>query len=162
MNLKAAIDEQGFVLGFYLDDMPHPEGAVMVAVSQQEHAALIEYPRGHFYDGSAWVEVPPIPIAPEQILAAMPAVSHAQIIAALILADIISEAEGVAWISGTLPEAVEAMIATLPPEQRVIARLRAIRPSSVVPTDPLVAALAAAQGQGVEDLIALFQTAAAL
>lgn len=106
-------------------------------------------------------EVPP-PLTPEQVLAGMPPVSHAQIIAALILSEIITEAEGVAWISGTLPAAVEAMIATLPADQRVIARLRAIRPTSVVPTDPLVAALAAAQGQGVEDLIALFQTAAAL
>lgn len=99
---------------------------------------------------------------PEQQLAALPPVSHAQIIAVLILAGIITEAEGVAWITGTLPAAVEAMIATLPADQRVIARLRAIRPTSVIPTDPLVAALAAAQGQGVADLIVLFQTAAAL
>lgn len=101
-------------------------------------------------------------VTPEQVLASLPPVSHAQIIAALILAGIITETEGVAWISGTLPDAVEAMIATLPADQRVIARLRAIRPSSVVPTDPLVAALAAAQGQGVADLIALLETAAAL
>lgn len=99
---------------------------------------------------------------PEERLASLSPVSHAQIIAALILSGIITETEGVAWISGTLPEAVEAMIATLPAEQRVIARLRAIRPTSVVPTDPLVAALAAAQGHDTADLIALFETAAAL
>lgn len=51
-------------------------------------------------------------MTPEQVLAAMPAVSHAQRIAALILSGIITEAEGVAWISGTLPDAVEAMIQT--------------------------------------------------
>jgi|GEM_PF-6173077 len=95
------------------------------------------------------VELPPEPpsLTSEQRLAAMPEVSHPQMIAALIGAGILTEADGIAWITGTLPAAVEAMIAQLPKEQRVIARLRAIRPSSVVPTDPLVAALAAAQGR---------------
>lgn len=98
----------------------------------------------------------------ELTLEDLPPVSHAQIIAALIAAEILTEAEGVAWITGTLPAAVEAVIASLPEEQRAIARLRAIRPTSVVPTDPLVAALAAAEGKSTEDLIAIFLAAAAL
>lgn len=99
---------------------------------------------------------------PEERLASLSPVSHAQIIAALIGAGMLTEAEGVAWISGALPASVEAMIAALPAEQRTIARLRAIRPFSVVPTDPLVAALAAAEGKSTEDLIAIFTSAAAL
>lgn len=102
------------------------------------------------------------PPTPEKILASLPNVSHAQIIAALIGTGILTEAEGVDWITGTLPASVEAMIAALPAEQRTIARLRAIRPSSVVPTDPLVGALAASEGKSVEDLIDIFTSAAAL
>lgn len=104
----------------------------------------------------------PVVLTPEEQLAALSPVSHAQIIAALIGVDILTEAEGVDWITGTLPASVEAMIAALPAEQRIIARLRAIRPSSVVPTDPLVAALAASEGKSIEDLIAIFTAAAAL
>lgn len=100
--------------------------------------------------------------APEQVLSALSPVSHAQIIAALIGAGILTEAEGVDWITGTLPASVEVMIAALPAEQRTVARLRAIRPSSVVPTDPLVGALAASEGKSIEDLIAIFTAAAAL
>lgn len=147
-----------------------PDGTYVGTVSGLPYHVTPDEPYWEEAQAMAAVEMPPLepapdpmpPLTPEQVLTTMPAVSHAQIIAALILSQIITEAEGVAWITGTLPAAVEAMIAALPADQRVIARLRAIRPSSVVPTDPLVAALAAAQGHDTADLIVLFETAAAL
>lgn len=101
-------------------------------------------------------------VSADDLLASLPAVSQAQIIAALISAEVISETEGVAWITGTLPASVEAMIDALPEDRRTIARLRALRPSSVVPSDPLVAALAAAEGKSTQDLIDLFLVASEL
>lgn len=155
-------DAEGYPVAFYPSDIHPvpPDGSV--EISQEQWAALLVSQGNLTFVNGKLTDTPLPPPAPEKILASLPSVSHAQIITALIMSEIITEAEGVAWITGTLPAAVEAMIATLPADQRVIARLRAIRPSSVVPTDPLVAALTAAQGQGVADLIALFQTAAAL
>lgn len=98
----------------------------------------------------------------ELMLEDLPNVSHAQIIAALIISEVITEAEGNAWIAGTLPAAVEAMIAQLPEEQQVIARLRAIRPTYVSPTDPMVGQLAIANGNTVRELIDIFLLAASL
>lgn len=92
----------------------------------------------------------------------LPNVSHAQIVAALISKGVITEAEGVAWISGTLPAAVEAMIAQLPEEQQIIARLRAIRPTYVSPTDPMVGRLAILNGNTLRELIGIFVLAASL
>lgn len=110
---------------------------------------------------SGVVEVQTSPPA-ELTLADLPPVSHAQMIGALILSEVITREEGVEWIKGILPAAVQSMIDALPPEQAVIAELRAIRPTVVVPTDPLVAALAAAQGKTEEDLMELFGLAAQL
>lgn len=147
--------------GFWDDEDGAPPPPEAVAVSQDVIHALMADRKRLYVDGDVQ-EAPPVQITPEQQLAALSPVSHAQIIAALIGSDILTEAEGVAWITGTLPASVEAMLAALPAEQRTIARLRAIRPSSVVPTDPLVAALAAAEGKSVEDLIVIFTAAAAL
>lgn len=120
-------------------------------------------PRAEVVAGvSGVVEVQTAPPAGPLTLADLPPVSHAQMIAALILSEIITREEGVEWIKGNLPAAVQAMIAALPPEEAVIAELRAIRPTSVVPTDPMVAALAAAQGKTEDDLIALFSLAASM
>lgn len=147
-----------------------PDGTFVGIVDGEEYHVIPGEPYWAAAQAMAAVEMPPLepqpepppPPTPEEQLAALPPVSHAQIIAALIDADILTEAEGVDWITGTLPASVEAMIAALPAGQRTIARLRAIRPSSVVPTDPLVAALAASEGKSIEDLIAIFTAAAAL
>lgn len=146
-----------------------PDGTFVAEVSGLPYHVTPETPYWQAAQAMAAVKMPPLEPAPEPVvltleeqLAALSPVSHAQIIAALIGADILNEAEGVDWITGTLPASVEAMIAALPAEQRTIARLRAIRPSSVVPTDPLVGALAASEGKSIEDLIAIFTAAAAL
>lgn len=146
-----------------------PDGTFVAEVSGLPYHVTPETPYWEAAQAMAAVEMPPLEpvpepvvLTPEERLASLTPVSHAQIIAALIGAGILTEAEGVDWITGTLPASVEAMIAALPAEQRTIARLRAIRPSSVVPTDPLVAALAASEGKSIEDLIDIFTAAAAI
>lgn len=101
-------------------------------------------------------------IPPSLLLKELPPVSLAQMIAALVAYGILTESDGEAWILGALPADVLTVISTLPPEAQFIAKLRAIRPTSVVPTDPLVSALAAMKGKSTEDLIQIFQLAATL
>lgn len=101
-------------------------------------------------------------LSPEDQLSALPSVSLSQMIAALVVWNILTEAEGEAWILGTLPEDVLTVISSLPPEVQFVAKLRAIRPSEVSPSDILVPALAAMKGKTTEDLIEIFRLAATL
>jgi hypothetical protein len=77
-------------------------------------------------------------------------ISFAQLIGGLVTEKWISKAEGKAWLRGTLPGPVEAVIAMLPEEQQIFAEGRAIRPTSILLSDPLVQALAAMQGKAAE------------
>lgn len=61
-------------------------------------------------------------------------------------------------VNRTLPAAVEALISTLPVEEQILARARAVQPSEVVRTDPMVEALGAAQGKTPEEMDAFFST----
>ena len=93
--------------------------------------------------------------------ATIPDLSFAQLLIGLVTEEWITESEGGAWLVGTLPAPVLAVIATLPSNQQFAAKARAIRPSAVVRADPLVAALAAAEGKTTEELDAFFTTYAA-
>lgn len=73
-------------------------------------------------------------------------ITFAQLLIGLVASGWITEAEGNAWLSGVLPTVALGVINTLPENQRFAARARALRPSSVVRSDPLVIALAQAQG----------------
>lgn len=73
--------------------------------------------------------------------------SFAQLLIGLVEEQWITEAEGEAWLAGTVPAAVTALIATLPVEQRFRALARATRPSIVDRSNQLVNALAQAQGR---------------
>ena len=84
--------------------------------------------------------------------------SFAQMLIGLVAEQWITEAEGEAWLTGTLPAAVLALIATLPANQRFAAKARAVQPSVVLRNDPLVAALGAAQGKTAEELDTFFRT----
>lgn len=75
----------------------------------------------------------------------LPMITFAQLIIGLVSNQFITEAEGEAWLAGTLPAAVLAVIAQLPPEMRFAAKARALRPSQVDPNDQLVGALCAAR-----------------
>jgi hypothetical protein len=70
----------------------------------------------------------------------------------------ITEAEGDAWLSGTIPAAASALVASLPEAQRFAARASIIRPSVILRADPLVAALAAAESKTSAELDTFFIT----
>lgn len=84
--------------------------------------------------------------------------SFAQMLIGLVAEQWITEQEGEAWLTGTLPAPVLALIATLPENQRFAARARATQPSVVLRNDPLVAALGAAQGKTAAELDTFFRT----
>jgi hypothetical protein len=84
--------------------------------------------------------------------------SFAQLMIGLVTEGWITEAEGTAWLAGALPEALEALLATLPAGQRFSARARATRPTNVLRLDPLVVVLADAQGKDDAALDAFFAT----
>jgi hypothetical protein len=110
-----------------------------------------------------------IPLTPEEIAAlppppppVIPSITFAQLLIGLVAEEWITESEGTAWLSGTLPAGVEGLISTLSEGQRFAARARAVRPSVVVRNDPLVVALGAAQEKTPEELDQFFITAATL
>ena len=92
----------------------------------------------------------------------VPDLSFAQLMIGLVSEGWITTAEGEAWLTGTLPAPVLALIATLPLAQQFAAKARALRPTIVERTDPLVSALGAAQGKTPEQLDDFFRTYAAI
>lgn len=96
------------------------------------------------------VEEPPAPPVPD--------LSFAQLLIGLVTEQWITEAEGEAWLTGTLPAAVLAVIDSLPQGQRFTAKARAIRPSEVLRSDPMVVAMGAAAGKTEAEIDAFFRT----
>ncbi len=104
---------------------------------------------------------PYVPPDPAIVLAAQRqgmTMTFAQLLIGLVAEEWITEAEGEAWLSGTLPQAVLDLISTLPASQRFPARARAVAPSVILRLDPLVIALAAAQSKTPEELDTFFTT----
>lgn len=95
---------------------------------------------------------------PEPQPAPVPNLSFAQLMIGLVAEAWITEAEGEAWLAGTLPLAVLTVIDSLPAEQRFAAKARALRPSEVLRSDPLVAAMGAAAGKTEAEIDAFFTT----
>jgi hypothetical protein len=100
----------------------------------------------------------PVPAPP----APVPDLSFAQLMIGLVSEGWITTAEGEAWLTGTLPAPVLALIATLPAGQQFAAKARALRPTIVERNDPLVSALGLAQGKTPEQLDDFFRTYAAI
>jgi hypothetical protein len=94
--------------------------------------------------------------------APIPDLSFAQLMIGLVSEGWITTAEGEAWLTGTLPAPVLALIGTLPAGQQFAAKARALRPTIVERTDPLVSALGLAQGKTPEQLDDFFRTYAAI
>jgi hypothetical protein len=95
-------------------------------------------------------EPPPAPVPAS--------ISFAQLLIGLVTEQWITEAEGEAWLSGTLPGAVLLVIESLPTEQRFAAKARALRPSEVLRGDPLVEAMGTAAGKTEAEIDTFFQT----
>jgi hypothetical protein len=129
-------------------------------------------PEGHVavWQSGSWATLPapeeegvaPQPaLTPEEILAAERAamrLSFAQLLIGLVTEAWITEAEGEAWLIGTLPFAVLLVIDSLPAEQRFAAKARALRPSEVLRNDPLVTAMGTAAGKTTAEIDTFFQT----
>jgi hypothetical protein len=98
------------------------------------------------------VGTPPAPVIP------IPNLSFAQLLIGLVTEGWITEAEGEGWLVGTLPDPVLLVISMLPTNQQFAAKARASRPSDVERADPLVAALATAEGKTPEELDEFFLT----
>jgi len=91
----------------------------------------------------------------------IPNLSFAQMLIGLVTEGWITEAEGEGWLVGTLPAPVLLVISMLPTDQQFAAKARASRPSDVERSDPLVAALATAEGKTSAEIDAFFLTYAA-
>ena len=105
------------------------------------------------------------PYTPEEIAAieSVPApvpasITFAQLLIGLVTEAWISEAEGEAWLVGTLPAAVTAVIDSLPAGQQFAAKARALRPSEIVRNDPLVSAMGVAAGKIEAEIDTFFRT----
>lgn len=85
-------------------------------------------------------------------------ITFAQLLIGLVAEEWIAEAEGEAWLTGTPPSPVIALIGQLPQGQRFAAKARAIRPSVVMRNDPLVVALGTMQGKTPAQLDTFFNT----
>ena len=140
MTTKFYVDQNGILIGGFGDGAEPPSSAVEVPVPPDGNAT---------WDGSSWV------MPPASVPASM---SFAQLMIGLVTEAWITEAEGEAWLSGTLPAAVLTVIDSLPEGQRFAAKARAIRPSEVLRADPMVAAMGAAAGKTEADIDAFFTT----
>lgn len=125
-------------------------------------------------DGSVWFGITPVsrfykyvqdaiadgePVSlPQAPVEPIPNLSFAQLLIGLVTEQWITEDEGDAWLSGSLPSAVLALIDSLPIEQRFTAKARALRPSEVVRSDYLVNAMATASGKSDDDIDNFFRT----
>lgn len=88
--------------------------------------------------------------------------SFAQLLIGLVSEAWITEAEGEAWLAGTLPFNVLMVIDGLPVDQRFPAKARALRPSEVLRVDPLVSAMGMAAGKTDAEIDAFFVKYAAV
>jgi hypothetical protein len=106
---------------------------------------------GWTYDGETF--------SPPDVVTPVPAsITFRQLLIGLVAEGWISEAEGDAWLTGTIPAAASALVASLPAGERFAARASIIRPSVILRADPLVAALAAAESKTSAELDTFFIT----
>jgi hypothetical protein len=101
-------------------------------------------------------ELPPPPSLEEQ--RSRMKLTFAQLLIGLVTEEWITEAEGTTWLQGTVPATVNALIQSLPVEQRFTALARAVRPSEVLRLDSLVIAMGSAEGKTATELDDFFRT----
>lgn len=105
---------------------------------------------------SAPMEPEAAPLEADPVAEAQTEVPFEQFLIGLVERKWITEAEGEAWLSGTLPNAVLSVIASMPADQRFAAKARAIRPTKVLRDDPLVTWLAAAKRKSKDQFDTFF------
>lgn len=82
--------------------------------------------------------------------------SFAQMLSGLVAEGWITFEEGRAWLAGTPPAQVSALIDQLPQDQRFLALARAVAPTEIVRTDPLVVALGQSSGKTDDEMDQFF------
>lgn len=104
--------------------------------------------------------LPPEPDPAEALAAERAAMrlTFSQLMIGLVSEGWITEAEGDAWLDGTLPAPVQGLIATLPEAEQFPARARAKRLIEAQRLDPLVIGLALAEGKTDAELDMFFQS----
>lgn len=152
----------------------HPVDGYWQTVSTPSDDILASYPEGtvevpirpsvlHAWNGSEWVaptqeELDAAAAIALEIARANMSMTFAQLLIGLVTEAWITEAEGEAWLTGTLPFAVLLVIDGLPVEQRFAAKAHAIRPSAVLRNDPLVVSMGLAAGKTPEQIDQFFTT----
>lgn len=126
-----------------IEPIQTPDGATSVPQRPGSHWTWVN---------GAWIEGQSQPAPVPQ------SITFAQLLIGLVTEAWITEAEGEAWLAGTLPTAVLLVIDSLPAGQRFAAKARALRPSEVLRSDPLVAAMGTAAGKTSAQIDAFFQT----
>lgn len=154
----AAVRDGNYIVGFRDDEEPVDGCTILPVIADPDpELAADERLRGPDYEVlEAHVRAygTPIKREPHEIMR----LTFAQLLIGLVAETWITEAEGDAWLAGTLPTPVLALISTLPAEARFPAKARAIRPSEVIRHDPLVEMLGAAQGKTAAELDTFFAT----
>lgn len=112
-------------------------------------------------DGYSLEKKAPVPPpTPEELLQAereAMRLSFAQLLIGLVERQWISEADGISWLSGTLPPSVVSTINLLPAEERFAATAKCLRPSYVFRLDQIVLLMAKVRGISDADVDALFR-----
>jgi len=122
------------------------------------HTEIIEVGHPEWVNLSTNPEVAPF-VPPPAPVPAIPSLTFAQLLIGLVSEGWITEAEGDDWATGKgLPAAVQSAVATLPEAERFPARARLYRMSVAMRSDPMVAALATADGRTAAEVDAFFVT----
>lgn len=111
-------------------------------------------------------EVTQVDLTPEEIAAIPPSaplpvpnLTFAQLLFGLVTEGFITQQEGNDWlIARILPANVEAAISQLPGPQQLLMRARALQPTEVLFSDPMVQSMGAAQGKTQEQMAQFFRT----
>lgn len=149
----------GYVVRFQDDDIPVGDGTVVLPVIADEDPPMaadekLWGPNYEVFETHVRAYGTVVKREPHEIVK----LTFAQLLIGLVAEGWITEAEGDAWLAGTLPAPALALIGTLPVNARFAAKARAIRPSEVLRHDPLVQMLGAAQGKTSQELDAFFAT----
>lgn len=136
MPAKNGWSQDGYVLEAITPADPPPEGHRIISREVQ------------MIDG--------VPIEVIETAPITPPLTALQLIIGLVKEGWITEAEGEAWLDGTPPPQVDALISQMPEDERFESRARAKRFTSVERDDPMVEGLGMIAQKTPEELDAFF------
>ena len=148
----------GYVVQFQDDDAAYEGGVVLPVVADADPVVAPDEkvwgPNFEVLETHVRAYGVPVKREPNEVVK----LTFAQLLIGLVTEGWITEADGDAWLAGTLPAQVTALIESLPAEQRFAAKARTLRPSEVIRHDPLVEAFRGALQKTPEELDIFFAT----